>query len=231
MVTETTMPKIEGFIPREFNIAQPSTGTSDNGRFVVYGYSGLLNTTNATARIDVPPTIEPSGSVSTSATSLILLDTGILESHSLLGDYRRWDGVSFSNSTLSEVLPFLSVSGTLYQPGKVQSTAQRRFTLPSVEDYFVLRGGAVISAFINQNNLTSALLEAIPRLNECFGKTAIKSLSLLIDDEGSTSLFCLVSWSSDLAAAQEALRSFDQKWWRKNARRVGSKLNFDFELC
>jgi len=84
--------------------------------------------------------------------------------------------------------------------------------------------------FIEANDLLHVLLRSEKHINDAFGESSLKTLTIVEDDEGYRTLFCLIVFSGTLAQAQEALGSFDRNWWLKNARKFGSKLNFDFEL-
>jgi hypothetical protein len=95
---------------------------------------------------------------------------------------------------------------------------------------FVIENRAVVKNYIATNRLTGLLLEALPRLEEYFGANPVKALSLITDDEGSSTLFCSVKWAGDLEAARAALREFDEAWWLANSGKVAGKLNFDFDL-
>jgi hypothetical protein len=104
----------------------------------------------------------------------------------------------------------------------------------SVDD---LNSGFVIKAnrrealnFIKANGLSHILLQSEGHLDAAFGRSSVKTLNIIDDDEGYRTLFCFVAFPGTLADAQAALRSFDCDWWLKNSRRFGSKLNFDFEL-
>ena len=99
-----------------------------------------------------------------------------------------------------------------------------------LEAVYVIRDRPALASFIKENRLRGILLEAREPLNAVFGEAAIKTLSLLRDDEGFDILFCLVMVPGDMQEARRALRSFDQRWWLSSAKRAGGKLNFDFEL-
>jgi hypothetical protein len=102
--------------------------------------------------------------------------------------------------------------------------------LRELEELYVIEDRSAVAAFIMQNHLVDLLLEAYEPLNAAFGESAVKRLSLIEDDEGFSTLFCLVSVTGDLDEARRALRSFDQSWWLANCNRPAGKLNFDFDL-
>src|ERR1051326_1233880 len=87
------------------------------------------------------------------------------------------------------------------------------------------------SSFIEQNQLTDILVQAIEPLNKAFGESLTKTLTVVEDDEGSRTLFCLVAFTGSPKDARKALDAFDRNWWLMNARRFVGKLNFDFELA
>lgn len=95
---------------------------------------------------------------------------------------------------------------------------------------FVIDDASRVAAFVRWNRLSGPLLEAKDPLDSVFGDAAVKRLSLLSDEEGSLTLFCLVMVPGDMEEARRALRSFDQQWWLARCGRVHGKLNFDFEL-
>jgi hypothetical protein len=78
--------------------------------------------------------------------------------------------------------------------------------------------------------LRGLLLLAREPLNTAFGDKTVKNLSMVRDDEGFETLFCLVMTAGTMQDARQALRRFDQQWWLAHSRQVSGKLNFDFEL-
>jgi hypothetical protein len=95
---------------------------------------------------------------------------------------------------------------------------------------FIIVNRRATRKFIDAEKLLDVLLQSEKHIDAAFGKTSVKTLAIVEDDEGQRTLFCLVAFSGTLPEAQASLRSFDQNWWLNNARRFGSKLNFDFEL-
>ena len=104
------------------------------------------------------------------------------------------------------------------------------FALKGLEDAYVIDNRSAVAAFIEQNRLRGLLLEAREPLNTAFGESAVKTLTLVQDDEGFDTLFCLILVSGDMNDARLALRFFDQRWWLARSQRAAGKLNFDFEL-
>jgi hypothetical protein len=102
--------------------------------------------------------------------------------------------------------------------------------LRSIEIKYVIEARYEVAEFIQKNHLRGLLLEAVRPLNTFFGTDAIKALTLVTDDEGSESLFCLLVTPGEMEDARNRLRSFDEDWWLVNSARSGGKLNFDFEL-
>jgi len=102
--------------------------------------------------------------------------------------------------------------------------------LKGLEDAYVIDDRSAVAAFIEQNRLRGLLLQARDPLNAAFGEAAVKMLSLIADDEGCTTLFCLIVVPGDMREARLALRSFDERWWLARSDQAAGKLNFDFEL-
>jgi len=102
--------------------------------------------------------------------------------------------------------------------------------LKELEQAYVFEDRSAVAAFIERNRIRELALEAREPLNAAFGGAAVKKLTLLEDDEGFTTLFCLVLIAGDMRAARLALRSFDEHWWLARSGQAGGKLNFDFEL-
>ena len=93
-----------------------------------------------------------------------------------------------------------------------------------------LEDRSAIPAFIKRNHLLEPLLEARRPLTSAFGEATVKKLTLVEDDEGYVTLFCLVLVPGSLHEARRALDSFDESWWLARSHKAGGKLNFDFEL-
>jgi len=103
-------------------------------------------------------------------------------------------------------------------------------TIETLGSAYVISNVAKVESFIEENQLTEILVQAVEAIKRTFGESRTRTLTVLEDDEGSRTLFCLVAFPGSLDDARKALESFDRNWWLKNARRFGSKLNFDFEL-
>jgi hypothetical protein len=99
-----------------------------------------------------------------------------------------------------------------------------------LESAYVIERRAAVFAFIARYRLHGLLLEAIAALNAAFGKESVKTLTLILDDEGEQSLFGLVMITGDAEGARRSLRAFDQEWWLAHCRQAAGKLNFDLEL-
>jgi hypothetical protein len=102
--------------------------------------------------------------------------------------------------------------------------------LRTLEQAYVLEDPSAILAFIKRNGLLEPLLEAWAPLSSAFGEAAVKKLTLVEDDEGFVTLFCLILFPAELEEARRALDSFDETWWVTRSHEAGGKLNFDFEL-
>jgi hypothetical protein len=102
--------------------------------------------------------------------------------------------------------------------------------LRSLEQGYVLEDRSAILAFIKRNGPLELLLEACGPLTSAFGEAAVKKLTLVEDDEGFVTLFCLILFPGGLEEARRALNSFDESWWLARAGQVGGKLKFDFDL-
>jgi len=99
-----------------------------------------------------------------------------------------------------------------------------------LDDAYVIADRPNVAAFIARNRLRGLLLQAAGPLNVAFGPPSVKVLSLVTDDEGSQTLFCLVLASADLETARHSLEVFDRIWWLSHCHEVAGILNFDFEL-
>lgn len=102
--------------------------------------------------------------------------------------------------------------------------------LDELEWAYVFNNRSAVSAFVQRNRIREFLLEAREPLNAAFGEAAVKSLTLVEDDEGFTTMFCLILFAGDILTAKLALQAFDEGWWLVRSAQVGGKLNFDFEL-
>ncbi len=102
--------------------------------------------------------------------------------------------------------------------------------LRALEQAYVVEERSAIPEFIKRNRLLEPLLEARGPLASAFGEEAVKKLTLVEDDEGSVTLFCLILVPGGLEEAMWALNSFDEGWWLARSHGAGGKLNFDFEL-
>ena len=103
-------------------------------------------------------------------------------------------------------------------------------TIGDLQKVYVIDDASRVSAFVRWNRLRGLLLEAKEPLDLFFRETAVKRLSLLSDEEGSLTLFCVVIWPGDMQEARRALRAFDERWWLARCQQAAGKLNFDFEL-
>jgi hypothetical protein len=108
--------------------------------------------------------------------------------------------------------------------------ARRDLVPEELEQLYVFEDRSAVTAFINRNRLRRLLLEARGALNAAFGEAAVKKLTLVEDDEGLRTLFCLILIPGDMRAARLALKSFDECWWLVRSGQAGGRLNFDFEL-
>jgi hypothetical protein len=113
---------------------------------------------------------------------------------------------------------------------KLNREARRGSALKGLEDGYVIDDRPAVEAFIEQNRLRGLLQQAREPLNAAFAEWAVKKLTLAEDDEGFTTLFCLVLIPGDMRAARLALKSFDEHWWLARSAQPRGKLNFDFEL-
>lgn len=123
-------------------------------------------------------------------------------------------------------------AGELWYTGWESSPQQttRELGLTALEDTYVVEDRSTIPDFIRRNRLLEPLLEAREPLAAAFGKDAVKKLTLVEDDEGSVTLFCLILVAGGLKEAKSALNSFDENWWLGRSGRFLGKLNFDFDL-
>ncbi len=103
-------------------------------------------------------------------------------------------------------------------------------TTQGLDESYVLENRPEVTRFIEVHRLHGLLLQASQPLKEKFGDDSIKTLSIVSDDEGFESLFCVVVTSGDLRQNRRALRAFDREWWLSRARQAAGRLNFDFKL-
>lgn len=95
---------------------------------------------------------------------------------------------------------------------------------------YVIEDRQRVIQFILENRLQGLLVQASGPLEEAFTKDTVKKLSLVRDEEGFETLFCLAMVSGELQPARLALQAFDDQWWLDYSAQVDGKLNFDFEL-
>ena len=114
-------------------------------------------------------------------------------------------------------------------PSGVRQTA-RGSTITRLEETYQVDDPPRVFAFIEQNRLRDLLLQAKGPLNKAFGKTVVKQLHLVRDNQGFETLYCLVMVPGDAREARRALRAFDEHWWLARSDQAGGRLNFDFEL-
>jgi len=128
----------------------------------------------------------------------------------------------------------------LIQPGvkkppsgvKVQSLTwqpePKNLTL--LDDTYIIEDRAIVLRFINENRLLQVLLDAKAPLNANFGRESLKTLTLISDDEGFDTLFCVIAISGNIQQGRQALRTFDREWWVQRVSDVVGRLNFDFSI-
>src|SRR5438309_245904 len=73
-----------------------------------------------------------------------------------------------------------------------------------LDEIYVLEHRPSVARFIEKNRLRGMLLQASQPLSEAFGDKAVKILSLMQDDEGFETLFCLVATPGDMQQARRA---------------------------
>lgn len=100
----------------------------------------------------------------------------------------------------------------------------------ALDEMYVWDDRASVLRFIEETRVRGLLLDARQALDDAFGEDAIKSLSIVRDDEGFDTLFCLVRTREPLEMATRALQAFDEGWWLARSTEAGGKVNFDFDL-
>ena len=100
----------------------------------------------------------------------------------------------------------------------------------ALDEIYVWDDRPSVLRFIEDARVRGLLLDARLALDEAFGKEAIKCLSLVRDDEGFDTLFCLVRTRAQLEMATRALQAFDERWWLARSAEAVGKVNFDFDL-
>jgi hypothetical protein len=116
------------------------------------------------------------------------------------------------------------------KPIKTQPEIPNSMLKEELDEVYVFEDRFRVAAFIDQNRLSGLLLQAREPLTTIFGEAAVKRLSLIEDDEGCSTLLCLIAVSGALDEARRDLRSFDQRWWLAHSHEAAGKLNFDIEL-
>jgi len=109
-------------------------------------------------------------------------------------------------------------------------TINRPSVLTLLEDTYVIENRREVAHFVEENQLGGLLKQARDPINKAFGEEAVKTLTVVEDDEGFRTLFCLVMIPGDMQEARNALKAFDEEWWLQHSPKVAGKLNFDFEL-
>lgn len=106
--------------------------------------------------------------------------------------------------------------------------------MPPVADVldgiYVWDDRSAVLRFIEENRVRGVLIDAREPLDAAFGQDVIKSLSIVRDEEGVDTLFCIVKTGSELQTARNALNEFDERWWLARVGEAAGKLNFDFDL-
>lgn len=115
-----------------------------------------------------------------------------------------------------------------WERAKQEATAD--YATKGLDAAYVIEDRRTVLQFIVENRLHGVLLQAQKPLEEAFTGKTVKKLSLVRDEEGFETLFCLVMISGEMQPARTALRNFDQQWWLAHSKKVVGKLNFDFEL-
>jgi len=99
-----------------------------------------------------------------------------------------------------------------------------------LDEAYVIEDRPAVARFMEEHRLHGLLLQAREPLKSIFGPKSIKTLSIVSDDEGFETLFCVVITSGDLQQNRQALRTFDRQWWLSRAGQATGRLNFDFKL-
>lgn len=103
-------------------------------------------------------------------------------------------------------------------------------SVEALDEIYVWDDRPSVLRFIEETRVRGLLLEARQALDNAFGNDAIKTLSLVRDDEGFDTLFCLVRTRAPLEIATRALQLFDERWWLARSEEADGKVNFDFDL-
>jgi hypothetical protein len=103
-------------------------------------------------------------------------------------------------------------------------------TTRGLDHAYVIEDRPAVTRFIEENRLHGLLLQASQPLKAGFGEDSIRTLSIVSDDEGFETLYCIVITSGDLQQRRQTLRAFDRTWWLSRAKQAAGRLNFDFKL-
>ena|ERR1022692_2334118 len=82
----------------------------------------------------------------------------------------------------------------------------------------------------NHRSLPHILIDAEPHLKDCFGSDSVLNLEVLIDEDGSRSLYAVVLWRGEAELAESALAKFDDSWWLDKSREASGFLTITYEL-
>lgn len=107
----------------------------------------------------------------------------------------------------------------------------RDVLLQRLEQTYVFESRADVQAFLRVRPTSIALLvEASVHIDQAFGRGRIKTVRLVQDGSGITSVFGIVAWPESIETGREALARFDESWWLRNCNRSDGIVNFNIEL-
>src|SRR5882724_769884 len=96
--------------------------------------------------------------------------------------------------------------------------------LKGLDGFYVIEDRSAVAYLIQENHLDALLLQALGPLESAFGD-AIRSLSVVCDEDGFETLFCFVITPLPLQDARAALEAFDETWWLTRCGQASGKLN------
>ena len=151
-----------------------------------------------------------------------------------LDSYRRFTSLHLGELDPVKEWPNPSMHATEFQQTAWHSSFQEArlgFLLKSLEETYVFGDRSAVCAFLNRHRIVKDfLIEAQAPLNTAFNHLTVKKLTLVEDDEGSVTLFCIILFPGGVDEARRALHAFDESWWLIRSERARGLLNFDFDL-
>lgn len=97
-------------------------------------------------------------------------------------------------------------------------------------EYVLPRDSSVEEYLAGHRSVVPVLMEGARRLRDLLGPTLVLSLSVLIDDFSSRTLYASIMWRGNVNDVRHALKHFDESWWIAHSGDTGGDLCFTYEL-